>query len=315
MAISNSVQAKRTANTPDPLFIGIAALKIVGFNPSIEQYNKIYKNPAKKITEDVPYVGVNETSGNNFVKFVFHLQHKGAVSPFQYTFTIVNKIDVSKNNETRYINSQNEAVYATSAEEAVQKMKDKLDNANSAKYYNKFTIPVKMDFRPALVGEHTFYTFLKNILGESGESDMNFSMEELDLLFTGDFTPITLSGFIGMEFCSLLMVSGNGYQTLNPDVSCPYSQVQAVMRLSKKIKKDIERSIKDKKGLFGYDCFDKHSYVKLQAFNPEANYWVEYLKSTTPKEDVGASAEDNTDVTAPAQMEDYFAGGATQPEF
>ena len=137
--VSNSSEKEVASGGGTPLYVGIAPVKVLAVNPTLNELNDI-GIPAK---QDPQYVGLN-IGGDEFNKVVLWVEHGGEPSfKTKLEFLVKSEAKVSQSGKTQWTNNIGQFAYAESkASEAYEWFKDE-------------------GVRKAFVGEETLMDFIK----------------------------------------------------------------------------------------------------------------------------------------------------------
>jgi len=137
--VSNSSEKEVASGGGTPLYVGIAPVRILAVNPTLNELNDI-GIPAK---QEPQYVGLNIV-GDEFNKVVLWVEHGGEPSfKTKLEFLVKSEAKVSQSGKTQWTNNIGQFAYAESkASEAYEWFKDE-------------------GVRKAFVGEETLMDFIK----------------------------------------------------------------------------------------------------------------------------------------------------------
>lgn len=252
------------------LVIGLAEVKAIGINPSLEEYKELLGIELKEESKAVDYIGESK-DGNTTIRIDVWVENVKTHKKDKITYFLENKPKENKDGtKKQYINTLGNCSWA--------------DDPNNLPDW--FT---KREYRVAYTGEEDFYNFLRTWLGKLDYKDAETTLQlEWKHLIKGNLKDVRSQ--INGEYCTTFVplfevksIDKDGetknYQSIYNKAFIPsyllkqfrlvdYDKTDVIEALKKKQSKDLkphERFVLNVKGEYGSK--NSHILKDLKEFN------------------------------------------------
>lgn len=179
------------------LYTGVCPVEVIAINPTVNELKSIYN---KDEVLDPSYTKIDE-NGVKQTRLDFYLKNEDIDLLTKMSIFLQDKVDVSSNGKTKFINKRIQTMYA-----------DSLDSIALNPKLTWFDIKTA---REAKVGEELLYEFLVKVTNASTDETSELMLENLDAIINGDVTELkNINDKLGKGVKVLLGIKDGQYQSV-----------------------------------------------------------------------------------------------------